>query len=97
MLKFDCQETFYKIKEIASAIYVGYKNLILYKLGMFEEEDTVEYKEKLKVCNRSCPLYAKHIGVAFCSTSKEYEGERGCGCVLAAKLWSDSPCPLDKF
>lgn len=78
-------------------IYIGYKNLILYKLNRFEEEDTLEYKRKKKICIKDCPLQSSFCGIAYCDPTKEHDDERGCGCIIEAKLWSDSPCPLNKF
>lgn len=78
-------------------IYIGYKNLILYKLNRFEEEDTLEYKRKKKICTKDCPLQSSFCSITYCDPKKEHDDERGCGCVIEAKLWSDSPCPLNKF
>jgi hypothetical protein len=78
-------------------IYNGYKNLLYYKLGFFQESDCVEYKDKKKVCNKDCPLYSSILGVGYCNPAKTHEGENGCGCIIEAKLWSESPCPLGKF
>lgn len=78
-------------------IYIGYKNLILYKLNRFDEEDALEYKRKKKICTKDCPLQSSFCGIAYCDPTKEHDDERGCGCIIEAKLWSDSPCPLNKF
>jgi hypothetical protein len=78
-------------------IYIGYKNLILYKLNRFDEEDTLEYKRKKKICTKDCPLHSSFFGIGYCDPMKEHDGERGCGCIEEAKLWSDSPCPLNRF
>lgn len=80
-----------------SEIYTGYSNLILYKLNRFEEEDTLEYKRKKVICTKDCPLQSSFCGIKYCDPMKEYDDERGCGCIIEAKLWSDSPCPLNKF
>lgn len=85
------------IKDQISEIYIGYSNLIQYKLGRFDEEDTLGYQKKKKICTKDCPLQSSFLGIKYCDPMKEYNGERGCGCVIEAKLWSDSPCPLDKF
>jgi len=78
-------------------IYTGYKNLFFYKLGFFHEEHCTEYKEKKKVCNKDCPLHSSLFGIGYCDPTKTHDGENGCGCILEAKLWSESPCPLGKF
>lgn len=85
------------LKDQILEIYIGYKNLILYKLNRFEEEDTLEYKRKKNICTKDCPLQSSFCGIAYCDPTKEYDDERGCGCIIEAKLWSDSPCPLNKF
>ena len=84
-------------KEKIEEIYIGYKNLLLYKFGKFDESDCVEYKRKKSICNQSCPLHSKLLGISYCNPRKEFGGENGCGCIIEAKLWSDSPCPLNKF
>lgn len=84
-------------KEKIEEIYVGYKNLLFYKLGKFDEADCIEYKRKKSICNQSCPLHSKLLGISYCNPRKEFDGENGCGCIIEAKLWSDSPCPLNKF
>jgi hypothetical protein len=85
------------LKDQIIEIYIGYKNLVLYKLNRFEEEDTLEYKRKKTICTKDCPLQSSFCGISYCDPMKEHEGERGCGCIIEAKLWSDSPCPLNKF
>lgn len=85
------------LKDQIIEIYIGYKNLILYKLNRFEEEDTLEYKRKKKICTKDCPLQSSFCGIAYCDPTKEHDDELGCGCIIEAKLWSDSPCPLNKF
>ena len=89
-----------KIENIAeqiSEIYTGYTTLIQYKLGRFDEDDTLEYKKKKKICNKHCPLQSSFFGIAYCDPMKEKDDARGCGCIIEAKLWSDSPCPMEKF
>ena len=85
------------LRDTFHEIYIGYKNLIYYKLGLFERIDTLEYKRKVKICTNDCPLQSSLCGIKYCDPLKEYNGERGCGCIIEAKLWSDSPCPLEKF
>lgn len=94
---FTMQQKIINLKDQILEIYIGYKNLILYKLDRFEEEDTLGYKRKKKICTIDCPLQSSILGVAYCDPMKEHNNERGCGCIIEAKLWSDSPCPLNKF
>ena len=93
----DLWEKVTNVTDNIQQIYIGYKNLIQYRLGMFEESDIAEYKRKKVICNKDCPLQSSILGVAFCDPRKNYYGESGCGCIIEAKLWSESPCPLEKF
>jgi hypothetical protein len=49
-------------------------------------------KQRLEKCF-NCEL---RDGV-FCSKKKEFNGVNGCGCLVAAKSRSASPCPLQKW
>ena len=91
------QQKIINLRDNLLEIYIGYKNLILYKLNRFEEEDTIEYQRKKKLCTKTCSLKSSILGVEYCDLKKESDGEYGCGCIIAAKLWSNSPCPLGKF
>ena len=84
-------------KEKIEEIYIGYKNLLLYRLGVYDESDCAGYERKKSICNQSCQLHSKLWGISYCDPRKEINGETGCGCIIEAKLWSDSPCPLNKF
>ena len=76
---------------------IGYTNLLFYKLGLLEEEVVISYNQKKKLCTKDCPLKSHLFGIEYCDWRKEYNGEFGCGCIIEAKLFSDSPCPLNKF
>lgn len=90
------QNLYYEIKDTLPQIYIGWRNLILFRFGYVDAQEQEVFLWKKTVCNKSCPLYKDGI-VSFCSTKKEHDGINGCGCVIDAKLWSDSPCPLGKF
>ena len=79
-------------------IYYGYKWLILSKFGYWDKDIKAERDRKAKICTEACPLRGKYLGIVpMCDMNKAHEGEQGCGCVIEAKLWSDSECPLGKF
>jgi hypothetical protein len=90
------EDRYYKYSNTLSEIRVGYYNLLLYKLGMFTAEYVKPYEDKLEICE-GCPLSGKRFGLEICDNRESYQGIEGCGCVLAAKLWSDSPCPRELF
>lgn len=63
-------------------IFDGFKNLIFNN-----EEELAEYRKS--ICDK-CPLNNNGI----CSTKREVNGIKGCGCVLKAKQRSPkSHCP----
>ena len=93
----EIKSKFDNLKDTLHEIYIGYKNIIYYKLGLFERIDTLEYKRKKRICTKDCPLQSSFCGISYCDPMKEQDGEQGCGCIIEAKLWSDSPCPLNKF
>lgn len=78
-------------------IFDGYKNMMLAKIGLIDENSIIKYEEKAEFCNKNCPLFEVRFGLGFCSSRKEFEGIIGCGCIREAKLWSDSQCPMGKF
>lgn len=84
-------------KEKLNDIFWGYLNLLNSKLGRLPEADVLKHDIKAKLCTKECPLRGKYLGVQVCDINKTYTGRRGCGCVIEAKLWSDSLCPLNKF
>lgn len=90
------EDRYYKYSNTLGEIKVGYTNLILYKLGLFTPEHVKPYKDKLAICE-GCPLSGMKFGLKVCDNNNTYQGVEGCGCVLAAKLWSDSPCPRELF
>ncbi len=93
----DLKQWWYRVRGTAEAIIVGYSNLFRYRvLNNISDEYVDEYKRKKAIC-KECPLRGRMLGIPVCSTKKEVNGVTGCGCIEEAKLFSDSPCPLDKF
>jgi hypothetical protein len=78
-------------------IYIGWSNYFEWLLGMQSQEAVANYKAKKKVCNKDCPLHTMVLGTGICDPTKTHDKAWGCGCVLVAKRWSDSECPLGKF
>ena len=87
------KEYYYILLDVSLGIY----NKFLYKFGFLEADIVESYEEKKKFCTTNCPLSGYKFGSRVCDDRKEFEGERGCGCFLGLKLFTDSPCPLDKF
>ena len=86
-----------EFKCLLNDIFTGYYNYWLAVFNLIDEEEIEKHDKKADICTSTCPLRGKIFGVTVCDFRKEHEGERGCGCVISAKLWSDSVCPLGKF
>lgn len=83
-------------------IFIGYYNWCLSYFDLMDELEVEKYNKKASLCTSECPLRGKVFGVTVCDARKSTVGldgydVEGCGCVISAKLWSDSPCPLGKF
>jgi len=92
----DIQQWYREFMGMVHAIIVGYTNLFRCRvLNNIDDESVAEYLRKKEFC-KVCPLRSSGV-IKFCSHKKSLNGVYGCGCVLEAKLFSDSPCPLDKF
>ena len=90
-------QTYREYSGMFHAIVVGYTNLFRYRvLDNIDDESVESYLQKKQICG-TCPIRGRFLGIPVCSHKKSLNGVHGCGCVLEAKLFSDSPCPLDKF
>ena len=93
----NLQQRLNTLVDMVHQIYLGYSNWINYKLDRLPEAEILTHHAKNKLCTKECPLRGKYLGVQVCDINKTHGGRRGCGCVIEAKLWSDSLCPLNKF
>ena len=94
---FNLQQKIDTLVDMVHQIYLGYSNWLNFKLGRLPEVQVLKHDIKAKLCTKECPLRGRYLGVQVCDINKTYTGRRGCGCVIEAKLWSDSLCPLNKF
>lgn len=96
-VKLAVRNSFREYESMFHAIVVGYTNLFRYRvLNNIDDESVASYLQKKVICGE-CPIKGRFLGIPVCSHKKSLNGVHGCGCVLEAKLFSDSPCPLDKF
>jgi hypothetical protein len=63
-------------------IYDGF-----YKLIFKDEKVEVEAERRLKICFE-CPFKGERLGIPKCNK---------CGCIIKAKVRSESKCPIGKF
>lgn len=74
------------LKQIAE----GWGQVVADELGLLDEETQKMASERLKKCEK-CPLRSE---TNWCSSFKEHEGVRGCGChLIAASKVKDKECP----
>jgi hypothetical protein len=96
-LAIDIWFSLLEFKGLLNDIFMGYYNYWRAVFNLINEDEIEKHDIKADICTKACPLQGKMFGVTVCDFRKEHDGERGCGCVISAKLWSDSPCPLGKF